>query len=164
MRHYDAPTISSGLAHILAWVTLLWLAFWPTFYQGASAAPATTALYEAERRSPGLRRRDAVPVSTAAGGGGDQVPASASLTQVNGFWVLGLLAVPLLLTALGLIAAIMRHMGQPWGSALQWRLSGWTAAALLLGFCAVGIYSIGLFYLPVALLLLVSAALPSRPA
>ena len=38
----------------------------------------------------------------------------------------------------------------------------WVSAALLLGFSAVGIFSIGLFYLPAALALIVSAVMGSR--
>jgi len=76
---------------------------------------------------------------------------SKTLAQENGTWVLLLLAVPVLLTlaqlsALGLGAA---------------RAFGWAPAVCLAAACAIAIFSIGVFFLPAALLAL-AAALADR--
>jgi hypothetical protein len=71
---------------------------------------------------------------------------------VNGLWVLWLLLVPILLSGLALLAIAFTDSGHAGRKALLW-----LAALALLALCLVGIFSIGLFYLPVALALLVAA-------
>ncbi len=164
MKPPGAPVLAGGVAHILAWGVALWLAFWPGLYQGVSATPISVVPYEADPRSAGPLPLDTAAISTPPGDGPESVRVSASLIQVNGLWVLGLLTIPLVLTGLGLISAAMRHPGRAAGSRYPWRLVGWVAALLFLGFCTVAIFSVGLFYLPVALLTLASVALRSRPA
>ena len=80
-------------------------------------------------------------------GGGGQAEGRS-----NGLWVLWLLLVPILLSGLALLAIRFTHAGQTRRKALLW-----APALVLLAFCVVGILSIGLFYLPVALALLVAA-------
>ena len=164
MKRPDAPVLAGGFAHILAWGVALWLAFWPGLYQGASATAVSAVPQEAERPSTGPPPLDAAAISTLPADGPEPVRFSASLIQANGFWVLGLLAIPLVLTGLGLISAAMRQPGRAAGSRYPWRLVGWVAALPLLGFCIVAIFSVGLFYLPIALLTLASVALRSRPS
>ncbi len=164
MKPPGAPVLAGGVAHILAWGVALWLAFWPGLYQGVSATPVSAVPYEADRRSTGPLPLNTAAISTPPADGPESVQVPASLIQVNGFWVLGLLAIPLVLTGLGLVSAAMRHPGRAASSRYPWRLVGWAAALLLLGFCIVAIYSVGLFYLPVALLTLASVALRPRPA
>ena len=163
MKPPGAPVLAGGVAHLLAWGVALWLAFWPGLYQGASATAVAVVTSEADRQSTGPLRLDPAAISTLPADGRESVRVSASLTQVNGFWVLGLLAIPIVLTGLGLISATMRHPSRASGYRYPWRLVGWVAALLLLGFCIVSIFSVCLFYLPVALLTLASVALRSRP-
>jgi hypothetical protein len=73
---------------------------------------------------------------------------SATLVGENGAWVVVLLCVPVALAALGLVASLRGR-----------RVLMWVLAAVLLGFVVLGGFSIGLFYLPAALALLVAAGL-----
>lgn len=124
-----------GLSHLMAWAALLWLVLWPSFYQGA------------------------VATATPSGGpAGQPTRTAASLIAVNGWWVLSLLLVPVVLSALGLLAAtVVRHKPRPAAVLL------WLSAVLLLGFCAAGAFSIGLSYLPAAAALLAAALAGSWP-
>lgn len=76
---------------------------------------------------------------------------TATLIEVNGLWAALLLVVPVALTAVTLIASLP-NAPRP---RLMLTLS-WVAFVLLLLFCAVGIFSIGAFYLPCALAMLVA--------
>ena len=163
MKPPGAPVLASGVAHILAWGLTLWLATWPGLYQGVSATSVSVATREPDPQSTGSLPLDTAAISTPPADGRESVRVSASLIQVNGFWVLGLLAIPLVLTGLGLISATMRRTGRAAGSRYPWRLVGWVAALVLLGFCIVASFSVGLLYLPVTLLTLASVALRSRP-
>ncbi len=134
MRRGDAGVISTGVAHVLTWVAALWLIFGPV-YQGVS-------------------------VAAVAPGGTASEPArfTATLIEVNGLRMLPLLLAPVALTALALIAVLMTA-----GIGLaKRRVLLWVAAGLLLLFCAVGIASIGLFYFPAAVALVVSAVIGLR--
>ena len=132
MKRFDATVISTGAAHALTWVVALWLAFGPV-YQGA-----------------------AITAVTPGGVAGESTRTTATLIEVNGLSVLPLLLAPVVLTALALLAVLLTHAGQPRRKVLLWG-----SAVLLLGLCAVGIASIGLFYLPAALALVFSAVLGS---
>ena len=72
----------------------------------------------------------------------------ASLIDENGNWVIALLAVPVALTGLGVLGAARRN-----------RILVWGAAWVLLAFSLISGFSIGLFYAPSAVALLVAAAL-----
>ena len=72
----------------------------------------------------------------------------ASLLAENGMWALGLLAIPVALTVLGVF-----------GAAKSYRFLQWSVAVVLLVFSIISGMSIGLFYLPAAIALLVAAAL-----
>jgi hypothetical protein len=110
-------------ALLLAVVAGLWLAFSPGFYQGVSVTASASG--EVVRRSE-----------------------QTSLLAVNGMWALGLLAVPVALTALGVF-----------GAARSYRFPLWSVAVVLLVFSIISSMTIGLFYLPAAIALLVAAAL-----
>ena len=73
---------------------------------------------------------------------------SATLIAENGPWVALLLCVPVLLAALGLWSALRGH-----------KTLAWVFAGVLLAFCVVGGFSIGLFYLPAGLSLLLAAGM-----
>ena len=132
MKRFDATVISTGVAHALTWVVALWLAFGPV-YQGESV----TAVVPGE-------------------GGGESTRTTATLIEVNGLRVLPILLAPVALTGLALLAVLLTHAGRARRKVLLW-----VSAVLLLGLCAVGIASIGLFYLPAALALVFSAILGS---
>ena len=133
MKRWDATVISAVAAHALAWAVGLLFALGP-IYQGVSVTTMTSG--------------DIASESTRV---------TATLIEVNGLRALLLLAVPILLTALALSSVLLTDAGQA-----RRKVSLWVPAVMLLGFCAVGIFSIGLFYLPAALALVISAVLGSR--
>ena len=132
MKRHNAAVVSAGIAHVLAWVVVLGLVFGPV-YQGASVTPA----------APGAPAN--VPTKT-----------TATLIEVNGWGMLPILLVPAALTGLALITLLKTNAGQT-----RRRVLVWVPAVLLLGFCTVAIFSIGIFYLPTALALVFSAILDS---
>ena len=73
--------------------------------------------------------------------------------EVNGLIALWVPAVPILLTGVGLLAIRYTQKGDTIRKPLLWGL-----LLLLLGFCALGMLSFGLMYVPVALVFLVAAA------
>ena len=87
---------------------------------------------------------------------GETTRHTRTLVEANGLWVLWLLLIPVLLSGVALLAIVFIGTGQA-----RRRVLLWTPALALLVFCAVGIFSIGLFYLPAALALLVSAVTDS---
>ena len=76
---------------------------------------------------------------------------SATLVEANGLYVIALLIVPVLLTGLALLSFRLTTMSQT-----VHRVLLWGPTLVLLGFCVVAIFSIGVFYLPVAFALLVA--------
>lgn len=77
---------------------------------------------------------------------------SATLVEENGKWVYGLLAVPIVISVAAL-TAVAFHL--PKG--IEWSLAG----LALLG-CALAIFSVGIFFLPSALLLVAATATDRR--
>lgn len=123
---------SAWTAHAFAWAAGIWLAFGPA-YEGVSG---TAAL-------PGEP-------------GGEATRFTATLIEVNGLYVIWLLAVPILLTGVPLLV-----IRRPAAGRVGRKILLWVPAAALLGFCAMAIFSIGLFYLPAALALITAAATDS---
>lgn len=128
VRGIGVATISAWTAHALAWGVGLWMALGPV-YQGVSVTPT----------GPGESA-------------GEDTRVTASLVETNGLWVLWLLLAPVLLTGLALLAIRFTDPGQA-----RRKVILWASALILLAFCAVGIFSIGIFYLPAALALLCAA-------
>ena len=121
----------STLAHLLAWIAFLWLVFWPSFYQGTSV------------------------VSTGPGGViQKETQLSASIVETNGRGVLIPLLVPVIFTALGLLTIVNRNYADRRNKVMLWAIT-----VLLVLFCGVGMFSIGMFYLPAALAMILGAAL-----
>ena len=87
----------------------------------------------------------ATSVTLAAGGGGTR-RMLPSLATANGVWITGLLLGTALLSGIPLGVAL----GHP--PAL--RATAWIVGALLLGFCLLAGFFVGLLYLPSALLLI----------
>ena len=84
---------------------------------------------------------------------------TASLIAVNGLRVLPLLLLPVVVTAAMLLTSIR---GREWSGVGKVLL--WVSAVLLLLFCVAGVYSIGVFYVPSALLVIAAAIAASRRA
>ena len=133
MKRHNAAVVSAGIAHVLALVVVIGLVFGPV-YQGGSVTPA----------APGAPAN--VPTKT-----------TATFIEVNGWSVLPILLVPAALTGLALVTILKTNAGQT-----TRRVLVWVPAVLLLGFCILGSFSIGIFYLPSALALVVSSILVSR--
>ena len=133
MNCRDAVVISTVVAHVWTWVVALWLVVGPV-YQGVSETAVTPA-----------------------GVASESSRVTATLIELNGWSVLPLLLVPVVLTALALMSVRTTRV-----RLAMRRVLSWVSAVLLLGFCAVGIFSIGLFYLPAAIALVVSAVMGSR--
>ena len=118
------------LAHFAAWAAFLWIAFWPFAYRGASTQP--------------------VPQ------GSGQVPQvthySASFVEVNGLGALFPLLIPVVLTGLALLAVWCWNPG-PWARTAAL----WAMAVLSIVFCVLGMFSFGFFFVPAALVLVVTA-------
>ena len=129
MKHPRSSTVAGALSVILALAASLWLAFWPTFYQGVEAKPDSQGT----------------------------VRTSASLIEVNGYWVALLLLIPVALAVAGLLAARAVDYRRSKG-----KLAVWAPAAMSLLFCFVGLFSIGLLYIPSAGALVATAVLASR--
>ena len=129
-----AAAVSATITHLLAWAAFLWLALWPYSYQGISAA--------------------AVSVDGGGATTTEVVRYSASLTEVNGYWVLLPLSAPVLVTALALLSLLTwKGKGGRVGNTL---ILGGLAVVLLI-FSVLGLLSIGLFYLPAAIASLMTA-------
>ena len=105
------------VALALALAAALGLAFYPDFYSGVSASGSSSG------------------VTT-------QQSEHASLIAENGTWVIVLLAIPVALTGLGLLAAATRR-----------RVMLWIAAGVLIIFSLISGFSIGLFFAPAAIAL-----------
>ena len=126
MKSVGVAPLSAFAAHLSAWGAALFLCFVPT-YRGSS--------------------------ETAAPDGGRQVTStSATLVEVNGHWVLWLLLVPVVLTAIAFAAALLAGKGPR----LR-RVTLWSMAMLLLALSLLAGFSIGLYFLPAALALTVAA-------
>ena len=124
----DTTTALTWTAHALAWVAGAWLALGPV-YQSESIAAT-------------------IPGEPA----GEVSRSTATLLEVNGLHGALMLLVPVILTGIALLAIQLTNKSQASRVVLLWG-----PVVLLLGFCFVAILSIGLFYLPAALVLLVAA-------
>ena len=92
----------------------------------------------------------------AAGGGVPERQFCASLVEANGMSVLGVLVLPVLLAGVGLVAVGSRHRG-----VLV------VVMVALVAFCVLALASVGLFYLPAAVALVIAVVgwrqVPSPP-
>jgi LPXTG-motif cell wall-anchored protein len=92
----------------------------------------------------------------AAGGGTPERQFCESLVEANGMTVLGVLILPVLLAGIGLVAVRRRR-----------RLVLVAVMVALVVFCVLGLASVGLFYLPAAVALVIAVVgwrqVPSPP-
>lgn len=112
--------ISATTSLLLALAAGVGLVLWPCAYQGVEAQP--------------------VP-----GGGVQQRQLCATLIQANGVDVLGVLALPVLLAGVGLVAVRTGRRGI---------LA--TVMVALVAFCVLALASVGLLYLPAAAALVIA--------
>jgi len=97
-----------------------------------------------------------VSVTQTAGGPASQITEThTSLLAANGLWAIVPLLFPVVITALLLGVALS-------GNRKAAELTAWPLAAILLGFCVLSGFSIGMFYLPAALVSIVTAFLLLR--
>jgi hypothetical protein len=82
----------------------------------------------------------------AAGGGGPARHLCATLVKANGVRVLGVLALPVLVAGVGLVAVRRRRRGMLL-----------VVMVALVAFCVLALASVGLFYLPAAVALVIAA-------
>lgn len=108
------------------------------------ACAATTYLLFASSQA-GIAR-----AAMLAAGGGAAPHMPPPLATATGVWVTGLLVGVTYLAGMPLGIALAVPAGQ--------RMVAWTTGFVLLGFCAVSGFSVGLPYLPSALLLVVAGA------
>ena len=128
LKRMGITIVSACAAHLLTWCAGLWFAFGPV-YQGVSVTPTVPG----EVESNATRH-------------------TATLVEQNGLWVIWLLILPVLITGLVLLVIRLTDTGQ-----LGRKVLLWTLTLTFLAFCAVGIFSIGLFYLPSGLALMCAA-------
>jgi hypothetical protein len=111
--------ISASASLLLALTAGLGLLLWPCAYQGVEAQPAPGAVQARQ--------------------------LCATLIQANGVDVLGVLALPVLLAGVGLLAVHSR-----------WRGILFTVMVALVTFCLLTLASVGLLYLPAAAALVIA--------
>ena len=128
--------VSAVTAHVLAWAAFLWLILWP-WYGSVSATPVGV---------------DGTSVADT-----EIVREYNSLVEVNGYVVLIPVFFPVLVTGLALLFLLTWKVGQTGSKFVPWSL-----AVILLAFCGLSYLSIGVFYLPAALALIVTALARSR--
>jgi hypothetical protein len=92
--------------------------------------------------------------STVNSAGLQALDSTETLIEVNGYQVLYLLLIPILLT-LGAALPIIRNPDL-WG--VRWAVV-WIGASMLLVFVVLASFTIGIFYLPAALLIIAAAVL-----
>ena len=77
---------------------------------------------------------------------------SATFIETNGLHVIWVPIVPVLLSGIALMAVLPIGLGPT-----ERRLLLWSISVAFLGFCALGLFSFGFLYLPVALALIIVA-------
>ena len=127
-----AALASATAAHVLGWAAFLWLVFSPFSYQGLSATPVNL-------------EGNGTSESTV-------VRYSASFTDVNGYWPLIPLFIPEFVTGLALLFLLTRKKRRNANALVVWSLT-----TILLVFCGLGYYGFGIFYLPAAIAMIVTA-------
>ena len=130
MNFRDLAFTAALFSHLLAWVAFVLLVFVP-FYQGESVTATPLG---------------AIP--------SQPVQLTATLIEVNGWSVLPFVLAPVAISGVGLLGVILAGPGQVWR-----RAPLGISTLLLLGFCIAGSLSIGVFYLPAALAMAVSAGI-----
>jgi hypothetical protein len=135
LKQQKAPMSLFVAAHVLAWLAFLFLIFWPNFYSGVSetaTAPGEETAVVEER-------------------------TSASLVEVNGYRIVFMLLIPVIVSGVALFSV---YAEEKMGARIGFTV--WAAAITLMLFAGLGAITIGIFYLPGALTLLVAAVIRER--
>ena len=152
------------VAHVLGWAAFLWIVLWPNSYQGVSATPVSVDgpnFYRGVSATPVsvdgpnfYRGVSATLVNVDGTGATESVEVHrySSFTEVNGYWLVIPLFVPVIVTGLALLFVLTRRERRVSNALVVWGLS-----AVLLVFCGLGYYSFGMTYLPAAIALIVTA-------
>jgi hypothetical protein len=144
MKHTDGATIASGISLALATIAMLVLLFWANLYQGTSSTAVAVV--------PGTEVSGTVELLR-------ETQTNVSLVEANGRWVISLILFPVVLAAIGLLAAVRRLKAQSRALWRLWRTFGWTSGVLLMLFSLAGAASIGMFFIPAAVAAIVGAVL-----
>tara|TARA_B100000809_G_scaffold228245_1_gene241136 strand:- start:458 stop:931 length:474 start_codon:yes stop_codon:yes gene_type:complete len=134
------------VGHIFAWVSLLLLVFWTGFYSGQSS----TAVVVNGTGSQGQT------TLTLVGSEATTESLSASVVEINGFRIIPVLAIPVALTAAAAMAVVLLPTRPLFGMSLAW-----TCTISIVLFSLLGAFSIGLFYFPAAMALILASLLAS---
>lgn len=117
----SAANALAGVSLLLALAALLFLTFWTGYYEGEEVTAAGALVRK----------------------------TSASLIEENGMDVLGLLAVPVAIAALGFATSFWRVRAG--------KVALWTSAVLLVLFALATSLTVGMFYLPAGFTLVLAA-------
>ena len=123
------------VAHVLGWAAFLWIVLWPNSYQGVSATPVSVD-------GPNFYRGVSATLVNVDGTGATEsveVHRYSSFTEVNGYWLVIPLFVPVIVTGLALLFVLTRRERRVSNALVVWGLS-----AVLLVFCGLGYYSFGM--------------------
>ena len=134
------------VGHILAWVALLFLVFWTGFYSGQSST-AVAVNPKVDQSQTTL---------TLADPGVTTKSFSASVIEINGLRIIPILAIPVALTAAAAMAVLLLPTRPRFGMSLAW-----TCTISIVLFSLLGAFSIGLFYFPAAMALILASLLAS---
>lgn len=129
------PTMTAWAAHLLAWVAGAWLVFGP-IYQGVYYSSV-------EGRSE---------PSSSTLNPDEWTHDTETLIEANGLRAVLYLIIPLILTGIVILTVHRADIGKVWRKVLIW-----VTVVALFGFCVLTIFTIGIFYLPAVLALLIAA-------
>ena len=119
-------------SHVLGWAAFLWIVFRPHAQRSVSTSP--------------------VGVDGNGAAESQVVVYYVTLTQVDGYVVLIPLLIPVLVTGLALLFLLTRRVQRAANALVVWSLT-----AILLVFCGLGYYGVGIPYLPAAISLTAAA-------
>ena len=134
------------VGHIFAWAALLVLIFWTGFYSGQSST-AVVVKGTGNQSQTTLTFVDSEAATNTL---------SASIVEINGFRIIPILAIPVALTAAAAMAVVLLPARPRFGMSLAW-----TCTISIVLFSLLGAFSIGLFYFPAAMALILASLLVS---
>ncbi|MDA1228250.1 MAG: hypothetical protein BZY79_03955 [SAR202 cluster bacterium Casp-Chloro-G4] len=136
----------SLFAHVCAWAAFLFLLLWQAASSGESVTAVAVNSGDLPSSAPLTRVELGAPPET----------FSSSLISVNGIRIIPILAVPVALTATAVMASILLRGKPRLGLSLLW-----TSTISTVLFSLLGLLSIGLFYFPAALAMILAAVVGS---
>lgn len=143
---YKLALAFSLAAHACAWIAFLFLLFWTGFYSGQSEIARAVNTPSDQSQAPLTRVETEVQTES----------FSASIVEINGKGVIPIMAIPVLLTAAAVVGVLLLDSRPRFGISLMW-----TSTIATVMFCLLGAFSIGLFYFPAALALILASTIES---